>query len=233
MDAFFKFSRGGLDERRETKNLRGVYPRQIYYPDDPIYNDAQQDSRLTPTLFHRQRQKRTAVIFLFEKRVHPHRNWKVLRHIVDSRGGHMFSLRRVSSYLLVLFRGFHPIVIPKIPSQNILSISDREGKTYYRVSKGDKEKKKKTSKIYNENKSNKLLYIAFVQCIIIIFLNQALIFLDFRTDRLWNIYICNFHWNNVRGKIFFHKANHTLGGSRFFPARSAFKRCRVKWCCFS
>lgn len=74
MDAFFKFSRGGLDERRETKNLRGVYPRQIYYPDDPIYNDAQQDSRLTPTLFHRQRQKRTAVIFLFEKRVHPHRN---------------------------------------------------------------------------------------------------------------------------------------------------------------
>lgn len=146
MDAFFKFSRGGLDERRETKNLRGVYPRQIYYPDDPIYNDAQQDSRLTPTLFHRQRQKRTAVIFLFEKRVHPHRNWKVLRHIVDSRGGHMFSLRRVSSYLLVLFRGFHPIVIPKIPSQNILSISDREGKTYYRVSKGDKEKKKKRQK---------------------------------------------------------------------------------------
>lgn len=103
-------------------------------------------SRLTPTLFHRQRQKRTAVIFLFEKRVHPHRNWKVLRHIVDSRGGHMFSLRRVSSYLLVLFRGFHPIVIPKIPSQNILSISDREGKTYYRVSKGDKEKKKKRQK---------------------------------------------------------------------------------------
>lgn len=105
-------------------------------------------SRLTPTLFHRQRQKRTAVIFLFEKRVHPHRNWKVLRHIVDSRGGHMFSLRRVSSYLLVLFRGFHPIVIPKIPSQNILSISDREGKTYYRVSRGDKEKKKKERQKY-------------------------------------------------------------------------------------
>lgn len=35
------------------------------------------------------------------------------------------------------------------------------------------------------------MYIAFVQCIIIIFLNinQALIFLDFRTDRLWNIYV--------------------------------------------
>lgn len=51
MDAFFKFSRGGLDERRETKNLRGVYPRQIYYPDDPIYNDAQQDFPPNPNTF--------------------------------------------------------------------------------------------------------------------------------------------------------------------------------------
>lgn len=65
----------------------------------------------------------------------------------------------------MLFRRFHPIVIPKIPSQNILSISDRERNTGRRVIAFPRaEATKKTSKIYNGNKSNKLLFITSVQC---------------------------------------------------------------------
>lgn len=144
MNAFFKFSSGGLVERRETKICAEFTLRQIYYPDDPIYNDAQQDSRLTPNTFPGNVKKSSG--YSSAKRVHPHRNWKVLHHIFDSRG-HVFSLRR--SYLLVLFRRFHPIVIPKIPSQNILSISDRERNTGRRViasARAEATKKKKNVK---------------------------------------------------------------------------------------
>lgn len=70
----------------------------------------------------------------------------------------------------MLFRGFHPIVIPKIPiSQNILSISDREGNTGRRVIASRKvekkcQRKKKTSKMYDENKNCCNKYIASTQC---------------------------------------------------------------------
>lgn len=158
MNAFFKFSSGGLVERRETKicaefTLDKSIIRMIRY--------ITTRNRIPAYTFPGNVKKSSG--YSSAKRVHPHRNWKVLHHIFDSRG-HVFSLRR--SYLLVLFRRFHPIVIPKIPSQNILSISDRERNTGRRVIASPRaEATKKTSKIYNGNKSNKLLFIASVQIV--------------------------------------------------------------------
>lgn len=70
-----------------------------------------------------------------------------------------------------------------------------------------------------------------VQIVQILNTKQALIFLE--RSIVYEIYIyiyAIFIEISFEGKYSFIKQTTR---SRFFPARSAFKRCRVKWCCFS